>query len=488
MKRFAHPFHRLQWKLTLSYTLITIVTSLLIELLTFIVLLTYILANQATLLANSVRIQATQAVPYFVHGTPDREELAKWLQIVNRVLPTGVLDTRQQGFLVVVDRQGLVLASRGRSAPPVKTPLQNVLSAKVSSDLAAALRGDNGTNFGEQESNGMLVLLAPIQEGGGPILGALVAKLPAINSTNLFLSYGNLLNLVGINLVLLTLLAGGAGTLFGSLTARTFTRRFKKLSQVADNWSHGDFSAFVHDPARDELGQLSRRLNNMAQALQTLLDTRQQLATLEERNRLARDLHDSIKQQIFSLAMQVGALKVLLRRDVDAAERRLNEIERMVGMAQEELTALIHELRPVALENQDLATALQDLVQHWEHQTWISTQVKIEEETDTLPAEVEEALLRIAQEALSNVARHSNATVVQLQLRREQENILLLISDNGQGFNVAKAEGRGIGLLSMRERIQALGGTLYIESTLNKGTALRVRCSATRAIKKGTVR
>jgi NarL family two-component system sensor histidine kinase LiaS len=240
----------------------------------------------------------------------------------------------------------------------------------------------------------------------------------------------------------------------------------------------------VRDPSGDELGQLSRRLNAMAEELKTLLETRQQLAILEERNRLARDLHDSVKQQVFSLAMQVGALRVLLRRDEDAAERRLNEIERMVRMAQKELASLIHALRPVALEGKDLASALQDFAQQWADQTWISAQVHVEG-TETLPHAVEEALFRITQEALSNVARHSNASAVQIQLHCKQESVTLLIADNGQGFNVARAEGRGVGLLSMRERIQVLGGDIQVESAAGKGTEIYVHCPTTHIEKKG---
>lgn len=484
MKRFWRPFQRLQWKLTLSYTLITIVTVLLIELLTFIVLLAYILFNQVALLVNSVQAQATQAVPYFVHGTPDRDALAKWLQVSNGGIAPTVVDARKSGFLAVVDGRGQVLASRGGDAPAVNTPLQPMLSTRARADLTALLRGHSSVpSYGEQMSNGMVVLLAPIQAQGGPVLGALIAQTPSINSADLFVSYGNLLGLVSINVVLLTILAGGAGTLFGALTARGFTRRFKQLSRAADNWSSGDFSAIVHDPSGDELGQLSRRLNKMAEELQTLLETRQQLATLEERNRLARDLHDSVKQQVFSLAMQVGALKVLLRRDVDAAERRLNEIDRMVRMAQKELSSLIHELRPVALEGKNLADALQDFAQQWSKQTWISAQVHVEG-TDQLPPEVEEALFRITQEALSNAARHSNASVVQVRLRSEEESVTLTITDNGRGFNVLKAQGRGVGLLSMRERIQALGGDVQVESTAGKGTEIYVHCSTVHHQKK----
>ncbi|HEX8035344.1 MAG TPA: sensor histidine kinase [Ktedonobacterales bacterium] len=476
MKRFWRPPRRMQWRLTLSYTLITVVTTLLIELLTFLVLLAYFLLNQVALLENSVQLQSAQAVPYFVHGAPDRVALAKWLQVTDIGLPAAALDARKPGFLAVVDNQGLVVASRGRAAPLVDTSLRTALSNRAAMNLAAALRGDSGSwSFGEQESDGMLVLLAPIQESSGPVLGALVTKTSLISSADLFLSYGNLLRLFGINIVLLTVLAGSAGTLFGSVTARSFTRRFTRLSKAADNWSRGDFSAAVHDRSRDELGELSRRLNKMAEELHILLETRQQLATLEERNRLARDLHDSVKQQVFSLALQIGALKVLLRRDVDAAEQRLNEIARVVHLAQEELTSLIHELRPVALEGKNLASAIQDFAKQWEDQTWISAYVRVEGTEASAPG-VEEALFRITQEALSNVARHSNAKAVQIQLRYEEESVTLVIADDGRGFDIVKAEGRGVGLLSMRERIQALGGDIQIESATGKGAEIRVRC------------
>ncbi|SRR5258706_9718153 len=113
----------------------------------------------------------------------------------------------------------------------------------------------------------------------------------------------------------------------GYLTARGLTRRLKGLSVAADRWSRGDFSAITHDTSEDELGQTTRQLNTMAEQLQNLFLARQKIATLEERNRLARDLHDSVKQQIFAASMQIGAMRVLLRRDVDAAEVRLNEDE-----------------------------------------------------------------------------------------------------------------------------------------------------------------
>jgi signal transduction histidine kinase len=117
----------------------------------------------------------------------------------------------------------------------------------------------------------------------------------------------------------------------------------------------------VHDPSGDELGQLARRLNGMAEQVQNLLAVRQELAVIEERHRLARDLHDSVKQQIFAMAMQVAAARTLMDNNSDAARVRLTEAERLVKQAQQELTALIRELRPAALGDKGLVVALREL-------------------------------------------------------------------------------------------------------------------------------
>jgi len=112
-----------------------------------------------------------------------------------------------------------------------------------------------------------------------------------------------------------------------------------------------------------------------------LLEVRQKLATLEERNRLARDLHDSVKQHDFAISMQMAATKVLLKRDADAAELRLNETEKLVRQVQQELTSLIRELRPAALEGKGLADALRDLATQWTQQSDIVANLRIEGST-----------------------------------------------------------------------------------------------------------
>ncbi|HEX4208004.1 MAG TPA: sensor histidine kinase [Ktedonobacteraceae bacterium] len=221
--------------------------------------------------------------------------------------------------------------------------------------------------------------------------------------------------------------------------------------------------------------QTTRQLNSMADQVRNLLQARQKLATLEERNRLARDLHDSVKQQVFAVSMQIGATRFLLRRDADAAETRLLEAEKLVHQAQQELTLLIRELRPVALEGKGLATALREMATQWTQQTTIVANVRIED-MQTLLLTVEEALFRVAQESLSNVARHSKATLVQIALTTNEETVTLSVTDNGQGFSPTERSCLGVGLLSMQERMRALGGDTQVVSAPGKGTRIIAYC------------
>ncbi|MGH2510589.1 MAG: histidine kinase, partial [Ktedonobacteraceae bacterium] len=276
--------------------------------------------------------------------------------------------------------------------------------------------------------------------------------------------------------LLVTILTASIGAVFGYVTARGLTRRLNQLSTAATRWSRGDFSALAQDTSPDELGQMARQLNHMATELQNLLHTRQQLATLEERNRLARDLHDSVKQQVFAISMQIGATKILLRRDTDAAEARLQKAEKLVQQAQQELTSLIRELRPVALDGKGLIAALRELAPQWSQQTDIVANLHVEG-AQTLPLTVEEALFRVAQEALSNVARHSQATLVQITLTMTDETVTLMVHDNGQGCDPTHLEHQGVGLLSMQERMKMLGGDMQLASTPGNGTRVSAFCT-----------
>jgi len=451
------------------------VTFLFIELIFIGVVLWFVNFNLPGILLDDLKKEAPQVAPYFIHGTPDREELTGGLQVVYADLPNQGPPGQSHTliFLVVVNTQGQVLASLGSQPIPLNTPLQAQLSAQSRANLQAVFNDSKGTTSKVNvEADGSMVAETPIVGNGGHVQGVLVMKSAKPDILQLLSDF---LGLIIVSGLIVTIIAAIAGMIFGSLAARGITRRLQRLSAAADKWSHGNFSTLISDTSEDELGQTGRQLNRMAEQLQNLLQARQKLATLEERNRLARDLHDSVKQQVFAVAMQLRATKVLLKRDVDAAEVRLNEAEKLVRQAQQELTSLIRELRPAALEGKELVAALRELATSWTQQTDIVANLRAED-TQTLSLAVEEALYRVAQEALANVARHSKATLVQLILTITDDTVTLSIVDNGQGFDTTRQGPMGVGLFSMRERMKALGGDVEVESTPGKGTRIVAQC------------
>jgi NarL family two-component system sensor histidine kinase LiaS len=208
----------------------------------------------------------------------------------------------------------------------------------------------------------------------------------------------------------------------------------------------------------------------MAEQLQTLVATRQELAKLEERNRLARDLHDSVKQQLFAISMQLASARTLVH-DQAPVDGLLAHAESLTQAAQQEVTATIHALRPAALHEVGLVEALRAYVAEWSQQYQIAAEVHGRGQRE-LPLVVEQVLFRVAQEALANIARHSQATQVTIQVIAEQHTVTLSITDDGRGFRPQAVTQQGIGLQSMRERVASSGGTLAIESRPGEGSRI----------------
>ena len=223
----------------------------------------------------------------------------------------------------------------------------------------AALDGEE--NSGQLSSNvrGQVLTVTPIEGKKGRVAGVLVGTLRLPNLT------APLLITVGISAIFLAIPAAFLGALFGFFTAWGLTRRIGRLARAARSWSRGDFSVTTKDRSKDELGQLSRELNSMAAELENLLQARGELATLEARNRFARDLHDSVKQQVFATSLQIAAARALIEKDTDSAESHLSQADELVRQAQKELNVLIQEMRPAALEGKGLATALREYVARW---------------------------------------------------------------------------------------------------------------------------
>lgn len=270
---------------------------------------------------------------------------------------------------------------------------------------------------------------------------------------------------------LLILPAVLVSTYFGFLSARRLDARLAGLRNAMTAWQEGDFSARVMDDSADEIGRFGMDLNDMAAELQSLLQTRQELAALGERNRLARDLHDSVKQHLVAVALQIGAAQALLDENQTAVAASLTEAGNLTHLAQRELGAIIFELQPVSLNQRGLAEALRYYVDGWSRQSGISTTLKITGERP-LPPDVEGALFRFGQEALSNVIRHSAANTVQLSLDYDGDMLRFTIQDNGRGFDPAMAQTGGFGLNNMQQRINELGGEMILDTAPGQGTKL----------------
>jgi len=289
-----------------------------------------------------------------------------------------------------------------------------------------------------------------------------------------FLPINYVLVYIGRSLLLFTFFAGILGSLFGMITASGLTTRLTRVSQAAHDWSNGNFSAVVRDPNRDELGVLTHDLNRMAEQLENLLDRRQELSVLEERNRLARDLHDSVKQQAFAASAQLGAAKSLLQNEPDEALSHLIEAEILVEKVRLELTDLIQELRPVEMKGKGLLPAIREYAGDWSHRNDIEISTHIRG-GHALHLDVEKSLFRIIQEALANIAWHSHADKVDLIINFKPDYLLITIQDNGKGFNPRQSENGGMGLKSMCERAELIGGELIISSELGRGTKIMVK-------------
>jgi NarL family two-component system sensor histidine kinase LiaS len=193
---------------------------------------------------------------------------------------------------------------------------------------------------------------------------------------------------------------------------------------------------------------------------------------MEERNRLARDLHDSAKQKAFAALAQLGTARGVLNGRGNSATIHLNEAENLMTDVIQELTFLVQEIYPLALQEKGLVTTLREHIFEWESRNDIAVQMVTRDER-RLPLEVEQALYRVAQEALANIARHSRARRVDVALVYNDEAVQLSISDDGCGFDVNAKH--GMGLRSIRERIGSIRGTVQVQSAPGQGTRLLVQ-------------
>lgn len=201
-------------------------------------------------------------------------------------------------------------------------------------------------------------------------------------------------------------------------------------------------------------------------------------AVEQERTRISREIHDELGQALTSLKMDLGWLRRRLAEQLPHGPAQIEERVRYMGRSLDEtlntVRRLATELRPALLDNLGLAAALHAQIRHLAARHDISVEQHLESDL-LLSREQATGLYRIAQEALTNVARHAQATQVTARLELEGDNVLMEIRDNGVGFDANKPSAYSLGLIGIAERARLLGGTAHIDSAPDRGTAVRVR-------------
>ena len=489
------PFRRLQWKLTLSYAAVTVVSLLIV-----VLLLGYFLFSRAFIpleiydwvLAprDWIRIMREDTSSLWTavlsEDPIDTDLIAGFLeestiQITNHdILRIGDFQigmrTLGEGSALIVGPDGTLLGTTNPELVPlsqVGQPLDLEILPGLEGPWEAALQGD-------LDPDNLFVTLVPhesfyftfpiINKFDQEVLGVAIVHIAHIPTANDIPA--TLLALVGRSVLLFLLAAGVVAALFGALTASGMALRLERVSQVTDAWSQGDFSEFIEDPTGDEISRLGGRLNAMAEQLEQYIKRSQEMAISEERGRLARDLHDSAKQQALAASFHLGTALTLFDSDPAGAHQHLLEAENLVDSVREELTDLIHELRPLSMNGGRFDETLNEYIIEWAHQAGIEADLQVEGDV-ALPLETRQAVYRILQEALANVARHSNAGQVEVALCCQARGIDFTVRDNGEGF-APRGQHHGMGLESMRARAEELGGFFNIKSEPGRGTQVCV--------------
>lgn len=255
-------------------------------------------------------------------------------------------------------------------------------------------------------------------------------------------------------------------------------KSFVHLPIVVDQKVVGVFNIGFTRPdfiAEDSVRLFSALVNraSISIANMELFEQTKDLAVMEERNRLARDLHDSAKQKAFAALAQLGTARGILNGNGNSATLHLSEAENLVTDVIQELTFLVQEIYPIALQEKGLPTTLREYIFEWENRNDTTVQLVTRNER-RLPLDVEQAIYRVSQEALANIARHSHARRVDISLVYNGDSVQLSLADDGCGFD-ASVKSQGMGLRSIRERVSSIHGTVQVQSAPGHGTRILVQ-------------
>jgi signal transduction histidine kinase len=384
-------------------------------------------------------------------------------------------------FTLVVGPDQLVRYARG------ETPCQPGTAMRLCApDLAAT---PVGTRRGAGQSGQLVELVQPLADGG--VLFA-HARPRSPWEINLYLGPTTVRGIapaIGIFTLLMTALALPPALLLSWLLAGPLARRLRAITRASRRFAGGDTASRIDDRRPDEVGELARQFDEMAstltQTIAALRDLARENAELArqvevsarqaERLRLSRDLHDEIAQQLFSLSLHAAALPEQIGRDPAAGAIQARTVADQAERTLLDLRRVLVELRPTALAGRTIVEALEAACHDWGRAHGIDIACVVALGEQPVPQTVQDVAYRVAQEALGNIAHHARAQHVSLALMVGRARLTLSITDDGCGFDLDAAMHTGrLGLVGMRERARAVGGSLDIESERGRGTTLRL--------------
>mgnify|MGYP001059112208 CR=1 FL=1 len=292
-----------------------------------------------------------------------------------------------------------------------------------------------------------------------------------------------------IAVALILVVAAISAFLGGFYSSREIRGELEEITLGAKNLAYGNldyrlgFSGNAEfDGIIQAFNEMASRLEAQVEALQKLAQENEQLiqetkitAISEERQRLARDLPDAVSQQLFAISMMAATARRLAEKNPEKTASLIAEIPQPATRAQAEMRALLLQLRPLTLQNENLTQALASLAAELESRQTIQCDVELD--NVDLPRNIENQLFRIAQEGLSNVLRHAEADRVSISLKVSEtpHRVMLIIEDNGKGFVMEDIPQSSLGIRSIQERSTLIGGTAQWLSVPGQGTKLEIR-------------
>lgn len=315
-------------------------------------------------------------------------------------------------------------------------------------------------------------------------------------------------------IAVLTLIGIAIGSLAAFLFSRLITGPLEELTRQAVRIGEGNLEGDIRLGSRDEVGNLARSFNRMTsqlrETIQALQRRNQELSLLsqklgereellsklwhkvisaqeEERKRIARELHDETTQSLAAITFGLKTVEEIILSDQGKGMSFLEQLRNIAGQVVKELHNLVYDLRPTILDDLGLVPALRWYAETRLGARGVEFELQVAGVNRRFPPEVETALFRIGQEAISNIFKHAQARKAVLVLEQKDHTLMMRVKDDGRGFASeemwrATDEQSGLGLLGMRERVGLLGGTIEIDSQVGEGTMVTVKLELAREV------